>query len=414
MKATNATNPRQSKHSWPIQPRPGPRAWQAWKKALQRNLSADGKGQKLRQPLGHWTTTQEKSRQQWRWYFNANDQTLIQSTGSTLQSYQLKGDRHHRKHYDSETPTNIATLPDTAIPTTVTQHTTSIRSSHQPRTHTHSTAANTFKQYVDNLDPWETSLFSYTNTRQHTTLINALLTATHVQIVSDGGMAKGFGSYGWNIEIDHNINITGQGEAEGKRELMQSFRAEGYGMLAALRFTLRACEYHNTWPKEKKTITMYCDNMSLTQRIQWHHKRTTLTPKNTTAPDYDIESAITATIDRLDNKNIYITAKHVRGHQDKHKQYHQLPREAQLNIEADIKATNALKHHSKNNTYQQPTTVKAMLYTRGQPITSKEAPTLRTAILSIDLIDHMTKREDWHPSIPGTISWEAHKRAIKK
>ena len=106
-------------------------------------------------------------------------------------------------------------------------------------------------------------------------------------------MAKGYGSYGWIIELNRDTIIKGQGEAQGKRELMQSFRAEGYGMLAALRFLLRACEFNGTWPTENKKVTMHCDNMSLIQRIQWHSRRTTTTPKNTTAPDYNIESSIT-------------------------------------------------------------------------------------------------------------------------
>ena len=86
-------------------------------------------------------------------------------------------------------------------------------------------------------------------------------------IVSDGGMAKGYGSFGWVAEIRGEIIATGRGEAGGSRKLMQSFRAEGYGMLAALTFLKHAYTY-NGWPQSNKQIKILCDNLGLIQRIK--------------------------------------------------------------------------------------------------------------------------------------------------
>jgi hypothetical protein len=69
-------------------------------------------------------------------------------------------------------------------------------------------------------------------------------------MVSDGGMVNGYGSYGWIIANKNEIT-KGRGEAEGARNLMQSFRAEGY-----------AFRYTENWPEQAKTIHMYCDNLS--------------------------------------------------------------------------------------------------------------------------------------------------------
>ena len=91
-------------------------------------------------------------------------------------------------------------------------------------------------------------------------------------MVSDGGMINGYGSFGWII-ANHEELTRGRGEAEGAKELMQSFRAEGYGMLAALRYILHAFTFTGNWPTTNKTIHMYCDNLALIQRIGWHKKK---------------------------------------------------------------------------------------------------------------------------------------------
>jgi hypothetical protein len=62
---------------------------------------------------------------------------------------------------------------------------------------------------------------------------------------------------------------------------MQSFRAEAYGMLAALRYILHAFTYTENWPDQEKTIHMYCDNLHLIKRIGWHEKRIVTTPRCT-------------------------------------------------------------------------------------------------------------------------------------
>jgi hypothetical protein len=46
-----------------------------------------------------------------------------------------------------------------------------------------------------------------------------------------------------------------------------------------------------------------------------------------------------------------------------------------------------------------------MLYKQGQPVTSKEAQTLRQAYLSQDLREYMVKREKWHNTTPEKICW---------
>jgi hypothetical protein len=86
---------------------------------------------------------------------------------------------------------------------------------------------------------------------------------------------------------------------------MQSFRAEGYGMLAAVTF-LNHSFSHNGWPQTKKKIKLICDNLGLIQRIKWNYKRTTKTPKESMAADYDVEAEITNSIDIMERNNIEV------------------------------------------------------------------------------------------------------------
>ena len=249
------------------------------------------------------------------------------------------------------------------------------------------------------------------NTTNYEKLKTTILDLGRIYAVSDGGMAEGYGSFGWTIACEHEL-MTGRGEAEGPRVLIQSFRAEGYGMLAALRFIYRMCEHEDTWPNTTTTVDLYCDNLALIKRIGWHGKRITTTPKDVSALDYDIEAEIAATIDTLARKNITINEHWVKGHQDSHKEYHNLTREAQLNIESNREAMHALKEHNRKEDYHQMPHTTAMVYLQGLPITIKTENTLRCAYLSHDLRKYMTQRENWNEHIADTIWWEAHKRAL--
>ena len=252
----------------------------------------------------------------------------------------------------------------------------------------------TFTEQIEALDPWEAKMLNKADNQHHRRLAQALLTKEKIYIVSNGGQLNSYGSFGWIIEGNQEY-ARGNGEAEGAREIMQLFRAEAYGMLAAIRFLKQTCVWNDTWPTTNKTITVYSDNMSLIQRISWHHKRIVVTPKNVSAADYDTEKAITSTIDYLETKNIFIQVQHVKGHQDKKRKKQDLPKEAQMNIEADIEATIALETRSQKHEYNPLPETRAMLYKQGQPVTSREAKTLRRAYLSQDLLQHMKQREKW-------------------
>ena len=188
-------------------------------------------------------------------------------------------------------------------------------------------------------------------------------------------------------------------------------------MLAVLTYIVHAYKYKG-WPTSTKKVNVHCNNLGLTlgltQRITWHYQRIVKTPKDSMAPDYDIEAEITHAIVLLEKNKVNVRVRHVKGHQDKEQQYHNLTRESQLNVQADKQATRALRKHKRKEDYTQLPNTKAMLYIEGEPTTSKEALLLRRAYLSQNLRQYIIGREKWKEQTPDLVWWEAHKRSIQR
>ena len=113
-----------------------------------------------------------------------------------------------------------------------------------------------------------------------------------------------------------------------------SFRAESYGLLAALRFLLH---YITFWKVVQLSPALvhneYTESKSLLQRLQSSKARFFDSPKACMASDFDMEIAIQNTLTALP---IAIELHHVRSHQDrKQPRIHLLSWEAQLNIICD-------------------------------------------------------------------------------
>jgi hypothetical protein len=88
---TQDKNPTELNHDWPCQPCPGPKSWYAWRSALKKYHSVDGKSTKLRKPLGEWIVSPNESRQTWEWYLDERSNTLLHQTPQAIQEH------HHNK-----------------------------------------------------------------------------------------------------------------------------------------------------------------------------------------------------------------------------------------------------------------------------------------------------------------------------
>lgn len=184
----SVTNPRRSKHSWPRQPRQGPKSWKAWKGALQCHLSRNGRGQKLRQPLGPWKVSPSESRQHWEWYIDYTTSQIIHNTAEQITAYPLVGQGRQQQH-DTTQPNKITEIPTTAQPTDVHLN-YSTRNRPNQLTSTATAIPTTFTEYIAQLAPWDKQLIQDNQALNYRDLTDIINTEARIIIVSDGGMKE--------------------------------------------------------------------------------------------------------------------------------------------------------------------------------------------------------------------------------
>ena len=173
-------NQRELKHDWPRQPRPGPKSWYAWRAALRRHLSRDGKTQQLR-PLRRWTVSAEQSRQTWKWYSDPSTNTKLEKTKDNKLVHNI-GTTNNTK--PAKTTNNI---PRDAIPSNPgTEHNIKRnQTSKNNKPEQQIEAATSLEKYMETLDQWEASLLTKNKKMQPCNdTINRILTEDKINIVS--------------------------------------------------------------------------------------------------------------------------------------------------------------------------------------------------------------------------------------
>jgi hypothetical protein len=199
----------------------------------------------------------------------------------------------------------------------------------------------TFNEYLSTIPTWESDLLQNVRFRIPVEQFKNILIDKDTQlcIVSDGGNIESFGSHAWVIANDFITFIENNGTAYGSP--MSSYRAEAYGKLSWILFLKHCKLFYNL--DVKCNISSYCDNKSIVQQTSTstNHQFASISMK----PDYDILIAIQKEQDIIQSFGYLVSnTLHVKGHQDKIKPYHELPRPAQLNIDADKLASEALTH----------------------------------------------------------------------
>ncbi len=354
---------------WPRQLNPGKPSWRIWKYFLSL-ITTDGK--RLRTPLGPWLPRQYE--REWSAVYDIEADVVLCRTASgwTIHTYQTG---RRGVTLSNAINTTIA-LPANYIP--VQSPTPPGRIYHIPH-HVppapQTKPAPTWPTYLTTLPAWESDLISNT-----TELVenNRLLHTLHhreqtLYIVSDGGCDKHRGSFGWVIADESRILWEGWGIAHGNP--MSSYRAEGYGRLAAIRFLLHYATYLDITPPDDIRIETATDNKALLpQEAQWRAVSIP-NPYRQLKPDIDILLLLNDSWHQLNRNTNHA---HVKGHQDDHQQQHLLPWKAQLNIRADQLATYALDTYPVKPECH-PTDNLPHLYLNGKWITSKFPRELRRA-----------------------------------
>lgn len=294
----------------------------------------------------------------------------------------------------------------------------------QPSAHRVSPSTDgTFQAYLLGLDEWETELLSNLQSRWSIFEMCEILKGSFC-LVSDGAAAQmQVGSYAWVLSSPSGQRVLrGSGPVRGGR--ISSYRAEAYGVLAAVRFIHHVMKYTSmSIPFHGQ---MACDNKAIVQQVSTFlptpvlgndgqtsttgvRRHFTLDPL---APEWDLLIEIYHTVcDTWTDTTI----QHVKGHQDQDAEKGDLPLLAQLNIEADQLAGQHQRQHPEPSPRARllPHTG-AHLHLPSGTVTSRYDQTLRQTYTSSMSISYLQSRFSWAPDVFAMIDWEAHGKALRR
>jgi hypothetical protein len=165
-------------------------------------------------------------------------------------------------------------------------------------------------------------------------LLDALRSADHLYLASDGGAANQRGSFGALLATCFgSILIKCGGRALGADP--RSFRAEGYGILAILWLALHLRHFYITGNPSLR-FQLYCDSKSLLKRIEASRRLSRTIPHRFLFSEVDVEMQIISVLQAISTK---VLLDHVEGHQDTKYPDEPLSWAAQLNMRCDEIAT---------------------------------------------------------------------------
>lgn len=137
------------------------------------------------------------------------------------------------------------------------------------------------------------------------------------------------------------VNI--EGPAPGNSTLNTSLRSEAYGLLAGITFLNLFIQTHKVNIPINRTLHCFSDNLGL---VKWLEEiiSNRCYPRMYLRAKADVMLQIEHELQIAKQLNLNISIEHVKGHQDDFLTFHELSRQAQLNVRADSFATNYLQN----------------------------------------------------------------------
>jgi hypothetical protein len=226
--------------------------------------------------------------------------------------------------------------------------------------------------------------------------------------VSDGSVKSHDMSFGWILTTStgDRLAAAAAGPCNGRGN---SLRAEGAGMLSATMFIALITKYLEI---EQMRIVFISDNSELIRRLKVHKHYDEPYPNETLKSEFDVTEQIYRT------KELYgidATYRWVRGHQDKHTAYSDLPLEVQLNGDADkfVGDFQIEKGKFRPMVFLLPS-CDAMLSIRGISITSNYRRQLMRAYVEPKYIQYLQYRFSWSNATIEIIAWKCLSLAIQR
>jgi hypothetical protein len=270
---------------------------------------------------------------------------------------------------------------------------------------------------VDTLPQWERDLLDqvvfdvspFHLTTMFTHMANFDTSAAlEIQFVSDGSQIRDRMSFGWCLALPDGTRLahcSGPGFGPGT-----SHRAEGYGVLSAVRFIYQLILY--TQSSEPWPVCFTTDNKGLVIRLDQRKQYDISYANATLAPDWDIVEEIIMTLRLLPITPFFA---HVKGHQDDTKAYEDLPLAAQLNVDADTLAgDHQTQFPSEHLVVPLLPSTGAHLCIGDRTITGHYSGRIREAASLPAYIAHLCKANHWVTAEWTNIDLVVYKRLIAR
>jgi hypothetical protein len=288
------------------QQRPDRVSWNLWNQVCKSISSKVNNKWYLKQQLGKWTIPQEQRRRHWTFWYDQQTDRLYQFTEDRIT-------QHHRMWYDfDEDGTMIDALPESAIPVDVERRDHAWRlkqyTPRQPATGTTTEEdVNTISQRIQQLQQWEKELLEGVHMQLQDNTMKHEFTRP-LKIASDGSVQGHRASYAWIIANEEGMRLaTCKGPAYGCKPT--SYRAEGYGILSALRFLLLLERIWGT----RSQCQLACDNEAAVKQCRQKYDPTKVQPNQTLIEEWDVMVEIWTTMKHL---NTTVSIQHIKGHAD--------------------------------------------------------------------------------------------------
>jgi exonuclease III len=267
----------------------------------------------------------------------------------------------------------------------------------------------TFAEYVASLADWESELLSTVELLETPHDIIQILNQAPFRTGTDGSVIKESATFGVVTATAAGRRLfTIRGAAPGSRP--QSFRAEGYGGLAVVRFLIRLTHY--TGINLTQPFQHFLDNTSVITRVSKALKRPWTSPNLTLAPEWDLIELIKTSYQELDHP---ADIKWVKGHQDNDRPRENLPLSAQLNCEADDQAG---QYQTEHGTQPRPIgpflpTTMAQLLIQGESVSSHYKTRIREAATLPPYFEYLEEKFHWDEVTRKEIDWPVYKQIIR-
>jgi hypothetical protein len=395
------------------QPRPNVKAWKIWQRFLHL-LCKNPRSQDhtLALPLGPWKVPVSKLHRQWSLLYDEDTDFLYQRS--------ILGTSRHKRlrfgDFDREAVALDIPIPETAVPVQVKErpYTWSVMD-WSPSNYSYiSTPLASFYDTTDSMDPWEYSLFMGLEFGAYEDHVWKHLCTTTCLIATDGSAPTPKGSFAWVLYTEDGTQlVTCNGPAFGEK--ISSYRAEGYGILSALRFLVNMAKVHQK--VNGPTILppkMLCDNQGIVKTYNNLQNYKHAYPNASMASEWDVIAEIRTATLALGQSTPTLT--HIKGHQDATRPFHELPLSARMNCEADWLANSYLSEDPIIDFSTVPIlpTSGCQLNLEKGTVTFNLKQQLRMATSIPPLRAKLCKKHDWSHDTFDNIDWTAHGRALRR